>query len=100
MFQLCIDSVRLHLFTRQYCNHDRLIGTLQIGYLDTSTTGSSEDKPAPPAYMAEKAKPDEYAVPAPVITKTKARDMRNIMPKPQERDEDQIEEDYKEPWES
>lgn len=77
----------------------RLIGTLQIGYVDTSSSASSEEKPAPPAYMTEAPKPDEFAVPAPVITKTKAKDMSNIMPKPKERDEDQIEEDYKEPWE-
>ena len=73
---------------------------MQIGYLDTSGSASAEDKPAPPAYMTKPAKHDDFAVPAPVITKTKAKDMNNIMPKPVERDEDQVEEDYKEPWES
>jgi hypothetical protein len=79
---------------------NRLIGTLQIGYLDTSSSPSPEEKPAPPVYLAEATQPDEFAVPAPVITKTKAKEMENIMPTPQERDEDQIDENYKEPWES
>ena len=73
---------------------------MQIGYVDTSTSNDDDDDDDnKPSYMTETAKPDEFVVPAPVITKTKAKEMNNIMPKPKERDEDQIEEDYKEPWE-
>jgi hypothetical protein len=37
-------------------------------------------------------------IPAPVISKTKARDMSNVLTEPPKRHEDQIDEDYTEPW--
>lgn len=91
------DATALFDKYHPWVNVDGLIGTLQLGYLATSTSAKSEDEPA--SYMSRATKQDEFAVPAPVVTKTKARNMENIMPKADDRDEDQIEEDYKEPWE-
>lgn len=77
-----------------------------------------------PAYLTETKQPDEceyvhcilssasigvftypsipcvavVAIPAPVITKTKARDMNNVLTEPPERDEDKVDEEYTEPW--
>lgn len=50
--------------------------------------------------MAEPPKPDALAVPAPIVTssKTKAKQMHDVLP-PKNDQTDDIEEDYKEPWE-
>ena len=84
-----------------------LIGTLQIGYLDLGAKDDDDDdddgnsgKANPPSYMAASPKPDAFAVPAPIVTstKTKAKHMPNVLP-PKNDQTDDIEEDYKEPWE-
>ena len=79
-------------------NNDSLVGTLQIGYLDIGLKAGRDDKAKPPVYMTETPKQDDFAVPAPVVTKAKAKDMPNVLP-PKTDQTDAIEEDYTEPWE-
>ena len=89
-----------------------LIGTLQIGYLDLGTKDDDDDnddgnsgKSAPPAYLTTEAESkkqqDVFAVPAPVVTKTKAKRISNVLPPINKNNDttDDIEEDYQEPWE-
>lgn len=100
------DASKLFDKYHRWVNIEGLIGSLQIGYLDTGLKNGHDDgdskgntKAKPPVYMTEKAKQDEFAVPAPIVTKSKAKDMANIMP-PKTDATDDIEEDYTEPWES
>ena len=94
-------------------NNFRLIGTLQIGYLDLGSSTDDEDtrKLKTPVYLKSSSSQqqqqqqqqqttakDEFSVPAPVITKVKARNVSNVLPKPVDKTEE-VEEDYKEPWE-
>ena len=72
-----------------------LIGTLQIGYLDTGNKKDDDDK-KPPIYLAQPERKDEFAVPAPVLAKVRVKKIGNVLPR---KESEGIEEHYKEPWE-
>ncbi|CAB9525274.1 b5 reductase 4 [Seminavis robusta] len=91
------DGTALFDKYHRWVNIDGLIGKLQVGYL-VPDPEKEEGTMKPPAYMATTAKEHEFAVPAPVVKKGTARNVNNVLPKPPERDEDQVEEDYTEPW--
>jgi cytochrome b involved in lipid metabolism len=121
------DATLLFDKYHRWVNIDGLIGALQLGYLDTTSNDTKEES-KPAFYMTATKQQDEceytyrikcssmefgfmtqllflppcctvVAIPASVITKTKAKDMNNVLAEPPQRDEDKIDEEYTEPWE-